>query len=145
MAIVLPCAGYYLLASSNPDVSSGAYNWWMVVVETPLTMHTYKFYSIFLPMGRVLSACLCWSLLPSKCATYHHTIHLCCCVQLISLLNLYSDLHPYTSHPAYIQLSRCDAGVLSCVSLLPDLLCHLSDHYTVYHCQCGKHMIITVT
>jgi len=79
MATVLPCAGYYLLASSNPDVSSGAYNWWMVVVETPLAMHTYKIYSIFLPMGRVLSACLCWSLLPSKCATYHHTIHLCFC------------------------------------------------------------------
>jgi len=49
-----------------------------------------------------------------------------------------------TPHPAYTQLSRCDDGVLSCISLLPDLLCHLSDHYTVYHCQCGKHVIITV-
>ena len=79
------------------------------------------------------------SSLAVACSSYHCWIIGTC----------YSDFLKYstiaTPQPyAYTQLSRCDAGVLSCVSLLPDLLCHLSYYHTVHHCECGKHMLITI-
>ena len=118
----------------------------LLLRHTPLLVHTC---SIFLPTGRALSVCLCWSLLPSKCAKYHPNAFTVACRSYHCWIigTCYSDFLKYstiaTPRPyAYTQLSRCDAGVLSCVSLLPDLLCHLSYHHAVHHFQCGK--LITV-
>ena len=124
--------GYYLLATSNPDVS----NWEIhqhymccSCIDSLFQMHTCTTYSTFQPMGVALSACLSWSPLPSEWIALSTS-------EWNSLTHYgYCCLYPTYIHT---QFSRCDVGVLSCTSLLTHFLHHLPGDYTVYRCQLGK-------
>lgn len=137
--------GFYLLARSNPDVSSWElHDIYMlhscVCSQTPYIFFPHMaIYSTFLPSAVALSACLCCSPLLSEYLNCIVNLHLnAAVIALTSALYTWSYRYTSNAYPfLYVQFSRCNAGIISCTSLLPNFLHHLPCHYTVYW-QHGK-------